>query len=119
MKKLFFVLVIMMTSLVMNAQTRTVIKVSDLNQAITNSIAKDYTGFAIKEATKVTNNNMVMYDVVISKGTTSETLVYDNAGKFVRKMNQTAGTTGTNQQPKPATTPASKPAPAGKPTSQR
>ena len=77
----------MLIVLALNAQiTKVTVKVSDLPKAISENIAKNYAGFTIKEATKVTENNVVTYDVVINKGTTSETLVYDKDGKFLRKM---------------------------------
>jgi hypothetical protein len=96
-KKLLFVLVLIMAVLVVNAQAtkttvtnaksiRTTVKVADLQKAITDNIAKDYVGFTIKEATSVTANNTVTYDVVIAKGTTTETLVYDKDGIFVKKL---------------------------------
>jgi hypothetical protein len=101
MKKVLFVLVLVMSALIVNAQaTKTtttapaakpvvaVVKVADLQKAITDNIAKDYVGFTIKEATSVTTNNVVTYEVVIVKGNTTETLVYDKDGKFVKKMTQ-------------------------------
>jgi len=95
MKKVLSILVLMMSVLVINAQTtkttetkeksvHTTIKVSDLQKAITDNIAKDYAGFTIKEATCVTKNNIVTYHVVIVKDATTETLVYDKDGKFVK-----------------------------------
>lgn len=76
----------MLAVLVVNAQvTKVMVKASDLPKAITENIAKNYTGFTIKEAHKVTENNVVTYDVMVTKGTTSETLVYDKDGKFLRK----------------------------------
>lgn len=120
MKKLLFVLVLVMAVLVVNAQapkttpapaaqpakaapaaqpTKTVIKVADLQKAITDNIAKDFAGFTIKEASSVTTNNVVTFEVCIVKGTTMETLVYDKAGKFLKKV-----------EAKPAT-PPSPPAP--------
>jgi hypothetical protein len=106
MKKLLFVMVLVMGALVVNAQ-RTPVKVADLQKSITDNITKDYAGFMIKEATKVVENNVVTYDVVIAKGTTQETLCYDNTGKFLKKM---AMKTGTMEKPpvKP-TTPPTKP----------
>ncbi len=97
MKKVLFVLVIMMTVLAVNAQTtkttvtnakstRTTVKVADLQKSITDNIAKDYAGFTVKEASSVTTNNTITYDVVITKGATTETLVYDKDGNFVKKM---------------------------------
>ena len=103
MKKLLFIAVLMMAALVVNAQvtstttnaksTRTSVKVADLQKAITDNIAKDYVGFTVKEATSVSANSAVTYEVVIVKGTSTETLVYDKDGKFVKKLAQTAGTT--------------------------
>jgi hypothetical protein len=104
MKKVLFVLVLMMAVLVVNAQatktnvtnaksTRTTVQVTDLQKAITDNVAKDYVGFTIKGATNVTANNNVTYEVAIVKGTTSETLVYDKDGRFVKKVAQKVGTT--------------------------
>jgi hypothetical protein len=101
MKKVLLVLVLIMAVLVVNAQatkttvtnaksTRTNVKVAELQKTITDNIAKDYVGYTIKEATSITANNTVTYDVVIVKGTTTETLVYDKDGTFVKKLPQDA-----------------------------
>lgn len=108
MKKVLFVMVIFMAALIVNAQQdtiktttktkattttvtsdkaiRTAVKVSDLQKAITDNVAKDYVGFTIKEATSVSLESVVTYEVVVVKGTTSETLVYDKDGNFVQKL---------------------------------
>jgi hypothetical protein len=87
MKKLLFIMTFIMAVLVANAQiTKVQVKASDLPKAITDNIAKNYTGYTVKEATKVTENKVVTYDVMIHKGTAMETLVYDKDGKFLRKM---------------------------------
>src|SRR5450759_3856959 len=91
MKKLLFVLVLVMGALVVNAQ-RTPVKVADLQKAIIDNVAKDYVGFTIKEATKVVENNVVTFEVVITKGTTQGTLLYDKDGKFLKKVTEKAGT---------------------------
>ena len=92
MKKLLVVLVLIMAVIAVNAQTtnsadttRTTVKVADLQKAITDNIAKDYVGYTVKEATSVTANNIVTYEVTIVKGATTETLVYDKDGVFVKK----------------------------------
>ena len=111
MKKVLFVMVLVMAALVVNAQTtRTAVKVADLQKAITDNVAKDYVGFTVKNAVKVTTNNVVTFEVVITKGTTTETLVYDKDGKFVKKATQKAGTTVKKDPAKPAAagTPAKK-----------
>jgi hypothetical protein len=98
MKKLFAAMVLMTMVLVVNAQ-RTTVKVSDLPKALIDNVAKDYAGFTIKEATKVVANNVTSYEVLIVKGTTQETLLYDKDGKFVKKVVKQTGTTA-KQNPK-------------------
>jgi len=100
MKKVLFIVVLMMSVLALNAQatkttvtnaksTKTTVKVADLQKSITDNIAKDYAGFTIKEATSVTANNVLTYHVVVVKGTDTETLVYDKDGMFVKKLAKT------------------------------
>ena len=101
MKKVLFVLVLMMSVLIVNAQATqtsatksksvTTIKVADLPKAITDNIAKDYAGFTIKEATSVTKNNIMTYHVVIAKETATETLVYDKDGKLAKILLEKEG----------------------------
>ena len=96
MKKVLFVLVLIMAALVVNAQTQTtttqvkptitVVKIADLPKAILDNVAKDYVGFTVKDATCTNTNNILTYDVVIFKETTTETLVYDKDGKFIKKL---------------------------------
>ena len=95
-------MVLVMGALVVNAQ-RTPVKVANLQKSITDNVAKDYVGFTIKDATKVVENNVVTYEVVITKGTMQDTLSYDNTGKFLKKLTVKAGTV------KPATKPTTKP----------
>ncbi len=96
MKKALSVLVLFMAVLVVSAQTTTTttnakstkvsVKVTELQKSITDNVAKDFPGFTIKEAFSVTKDTDVTYEVIIVKGTTSETLVYDKEGKFVKKL---------------------------------
>lgn len=97
MKKVFFILIMVMSVLALNGQTgktsgtkakatHTVVNVADLQKSITDNIAKDYAGFTIKEASSVTANNVETYNVIITKGGTTETLVYDKNGKFEKKL---------------------------------
>jgi hypothetical protein len=109
MKKVLFVLVLMMSVVAVNAQaakttpatakpTKTTVNVADLPKSVTDNIAKDYAGFTIKEAETVTSNNVVTTQVVVIKGTVKETLVYDNTGKFVKKI--PAATAAKHKAPK-------------------
>jgi hypothetical protein len=104
MKKLLFVMVLLMGVLVVNAQmdttkvktttttmsaqqaVRTPVKPADLLKPITDNVAKDYAGYSIKEATSVKVNNTVTYEVVLFKGVESVTLVYDKDGNFLKKL---------------------------------
>ena len=97
-----------MGALVVNAQ-RTPVKVADLQKSITDNITKDYVGFTIKDATKVVENNIVTYEVVVAKGTTQETLLYytllyDIDGKFLKNLTLKADTVK-KKEVKPTTPP--------------
>ena len=96
MKKVLVILVLLIAVLAVNAQevktavskeasVRTAVMVADLQKAITNNIAKEYVGYTIKEASSVTTNGIVTYEVIVVKGTATETLVYDSNGAFVKK----------------------------------
>ena len=102
MKKLLSVIVLVMSAVIANAQ-RIPVKVADLQESITDNIAKDYVGYTIKNATKVVEKNVVTFDVVVVKGTKQETLRYDNTGKFLKKIEAKSGVA------KPAPKPAPKP----------
>jgi hypothetical protein len=91
MKKFVIIMVLVMTALAVNAQ-RTPVKVADLQKAIKDNIAANYGGFTIKDATKVVANNVTEFEVVITKGTTQETLLYANDGKFIKKVTAKEGT---------------------------
>jgi hypothetical protein len=96
MKKALSVLVLFMAVLVVSAQTTTIttnaksskvsVKSTELQKSITDNVVKDFPGFTIKEAFSVTKGTDVTYEVVITKGTVVETLVYDKEGKFVKKL---------------------------------
>lgn len=97
MKKVLVVFVLIMAVLAVNAQTieptetkempvRTTVVVADLQKAITDNIETDYVGYTVKEATKVVEKDVVTYEVVVEKDDTTETLVYDNEGKFLKKL---------------------------------
>jgi hypothetical protein len=101
MKKLFVVLVMIFAVLTANAQ-RTPVKVSDLQKAITDNIAKNYAGFTIREATKVVSNNATNFEVVVTKGTDQETLLYDTNGNFVKKVLAQEGSVKTHKPIAPA-----------------
>jgi hypothetical protein len=91
MKKYFAVIVLAFMMVAVNAQ-RTPVKGTDIPKAITTNIAKDYAGFVIKDATKVVSNSQTNYEVLVTKGTAQETLLYDGNGKFIKKVVAQGGT---------------------------
>jgi uncharacterized membrane protein YkoI len=97
MKKVLFVLVFFMAVIAVNAQTspsadskekpvRTMIQVADLQKTITDNVAKEFVGYTIKEATSVTENGNLTYEVVIVKDANTQTLVYDKNGVLVKNV---------------------------------
>jgi hypothetical protein len=83
MKKLLVMMVLVLGALAVNAQ-RTPVKVSDLPKGVSDSISKEFSGYTIKESSKVVENNVTTYEVVISKGMNQETLTFDNEGKSLK-----------------------------------
>jgi hypothetical protein len=111
MKKLSLFFAFLLAVLVVNAQTtRVPVKTADLPKAIAADVTKTHAGYTIKDATKVTENKVVTFDVVIAKGTATETLCYDKDGKFLMKMEPKTTTPAAAPAQKPAekTTPAKK-----------
>ena len=100
MKKLFLVAVFGLAVLFVNAQTRTEIKVADLNKAITENIAKEHAGFVVKNAYKLETNGVATFEVKVEKGTEIEMLVYDKDGKFIKKEAHKSGTPNKKGEPK-------------------
>lgn len=78
-------MVMVMAVLAVNAQ-RTSLKVTDLPKAVTDYVTKDFSGYTINNAAKVMANNVTTYEVTIAKGTTTDILSFDNAGKFLKKV---------------------------------
>jgi hypothetical protein len=128
MKKLMFIVGILITSLVVNAQR---VKVNSgeahgtaapeecLPKEILDNIAKEHAGFKIKSAvwdwsTTIVPNNTFIYGVVITNGTTDEILLYDKNGKFLKKGVEKDVEIITPERRKRETDPAA-PAPAQNP----
>ena len=86
-------------------RVKTEIKTADLMKEITDHIAKNYDGYTISKAVKVTTDKVVTYEVLVMKGETKTTLTYNDKGAFVKaKVHPVATqkTEGTGK-PKPKT----------------
>jgi hypothetical protein len=97
MKKAIFVLVLLLTATFAKAQSnivvadksdRTTINVADLQNHISAHINRYYVGFIINEAARVVVKNVITYEVIISQGITTDTLVYDENSNFIRNISQ-------------------------------
>jgi hypothetical protein len=82
-KAALFIIAAFMFAMV-NAQTRVEIKPTDLSKMITDNIAKDYVGFTIDKAFKVTKDNVMSYEVIVKKGSEHRKLFYDANGKYIK-----------------------------------
>jgi hypothetical protein len=112
MKKAVLIMIVALTiSVFANAQTRVQIKPVDLPKAVTENIVKDFSGFAIMNAYKVSTNDQSTFEVIVLKGVDKEKLEYTSTGVFVKKTPIAAA----KVQNAPATKPEpAKPEPAKK-----
>jgi len=94
-------LVFVMAVAALNAQQRSSLSVSDLPKSITDYINKDYSGFAISQATKVDKDNVITYEAVITKGAMRDVLSFDSNGRFLKKIESKGGMKKMSH-PKPA-----------------
>ena len=100
MKKAIFIMALILSGAIMNAQTKTAVKTDDLLAPIKEYVAKNYVGFTIKEAFKVEANAVVTYEVAIEKGAMKHTLVFDKDGKFLKQQAAQAGVPAKKEAPK-------------------
>lgn len=68
------------------------ISIDSLPQAVKDSVARFFAGYTIQKADKETRNGVVSYEVTISNGTTTVTLIYDATGHLIGQ--RVAGHTG-------------------------
>ena len=100
MKRSFLLILCLSAALAVRSQTVTTVKVSELNTVITDNIVKTQVGYTIKGAHKIDNKGVTTYEVVIVKGSSETTLLYDKDGKFIRKVMVKSGTVITKEVPK-------------------
>lgn len=84
-------MILAMAVVAVNAQ-RTPVKAGDLPKPVSEYLTKSFPGFTVKEAIKEVTNNVTTYEVTAVKGTTQETMIFDNAGKFLKKVTAKEGT---------------------------
>ncbi len=70
-------------------ETETAVTIGDLPGNVIPYIKDNYTGYEITEAAKIVDEDgNVFYEAEISKGETSKDLLFDNAGKPVKKQKE-------------------------------
>lgn len=86
MKKLIFIIsFIFINYNLILAETKTAIRLSELNQLILDDIHKNFPDYSINEAFKVNNKEIISYEVIIKNEKYTLNLYYTNTGKFIRK----------------------------------
>jgi hypothetical protein len=76
---------IVATTIGVNAQTRTMIKIQDLPKAITENLAVDHKDWKAIEAFKIDTKGVIIYDVIGKKDQQEVILHYNSDGKFLSK----------------------------------
>lgn len=66
-------------------ETEVEIEKSELPPAVLEVIKKDFAGYKIEEAAKITANNVVSYEAEVEKGEESFELIFDPQGKILKK----------------------------------
>lgn len=61
------------------------IKQSDLPQAVSSAIAKDFAGFRLSDISKTTTEGSTTFKLDLKKGTEEWEIVFDEAGKILSK----------------------------------
>lgn len=97
MKKIVFILALVMCVLALNAQTRTALKVNELPKAISENLNSQHLGWTASEAYKVDTKGVITYEVLAKKGNSETKLVYDKDGKYL-KMEPAKTASGTTSK---------------------
>jgi hypothetical protein len=84
-----------------NAQTKTMVKITDLPKTISDNLSSTHKDWTPVEAYKVDMKGVISYEVVAKKDTNKVMLLYDKDGKFTKSEPMTAAKT----EPKKESTP--------------
>ncbi len=66
-------------------ELETVIKESELPQAVENSLSRDFAGYKIKECEKTDTQGLITYEMVARKNKEKFELIFDTNGKLISK----------------------------------
>jgi hypothetical protein len=67
-------------------ETETDLKTSDIPVSVQSSLSKDFTGYKIKEVSKIENiNNEIYFEAEIQKGKKTQEILYNTEGKILNE----------------------------------
>ena len=67
-------------------ETEQEISTKELPALVGNYVTKNYAGYKIAEAAKITADGKVMYEAEVKKGKEGFDLIFDSAGNFIKKV---------------------------------
>jgi hypothetical protein len=101
MKTLVAILALLVcTTVGVNAQTKTAVKISDLPKAISENLSTQHKDWTPSEAFKLDTKGVISYEVLAKKENSGVNLFYDKDGKFTKSEPVTI-----KKEPKKETTP--------------
>jgi hypothetical protein len=104
MKTLMAILALLIgTAIGVNAQTKTMVKITDLPKAISSNLSTQHKDWTPVEAFKVDTKGVISYEVIAKKENNQVKLLYDKDGKFTKSEPVT-----TKTEPKKETAPVKK-----------
>jgi hypothetical protein len=87
-----------------NAQTKTMVKISDLPKAISANLSSQHKDWTPTEAFKVDTKGLISYEVVAKKESNQVKLLYDKEGKFTKSEPMMAMKSETKKESTPVKT---------------
>ena len=87
------------TIAIVNAQTKTEIKVTELQKVITDYIVRNYSGYTIEKAFRIERNGITAYRVAVKNDKSNLILVFDKDGKFLKEKEPQNPNQGKPTQP--------------------
>ncbi len=75
---------LLVTTLSVNAQTKSMVKIQDLPKAISNNLSTQHKDWKASEAFKVDTKGVITYEVIAKNKMNEEMFWYDKNGKFIK-----------------------------------
>jgi hypothetical protein len=85
MKKALWIIVLVILSSAIFAQTRTELKVADIQKPVSEYLTKNYPGYTVDKAFKVDSKGNITFEICVTKQKEHEKITFDKDGKFLKK----------------------------------